>query len=127
MSTDCIRTYSTETNDQKSVRIFSSEHAFAASGILPKFDHRKNKKSLIILLQGSIQQLTDFILSTPKRIVDSTRKTLYISFKTLCRSNRMDGRLLLMTLSIHEDIAVLMNNCGHGRSSTNSTDSSVAD
>ncbi len=42
---------------------------------------------------------------------------MYISYKTLFSGSRKDGSLLLLTLSIHEDIEVLTNTCGHGRSS----------
>jgi hypothetical protein len=76
--------------------------------------HQRN--DLIVVLQGSFKKLADFILSSPKRMAKSTRNTLYISYKTLCsNSSSRGGPLLLLTLTIQEDIAVLTRTCGHGR------------
>ena len=72
---------------------------------------------LIVVLQGTFQQITDFILSSPKRIVDTTRKTMYISYRTLRTGGLRNDGLVLLTLLIHEDITVLKNACGHDRSS----------
>ncbi len=70
---------------------------------------------LIAVLQSSFQQATDFLLSSTKMMFDSTKKTLYISYKTLRNRTHTDNSLLVLTLFIHEDIAVLTRTCGHGR------------
>ena len=66
--------------------------------------------------QSPLKKLADFLLSSPKKIVDSARRTLYISYKTLWGSGGSSHeRLMVLTMQLQEKMEVLVDSCGHGR------------
>ena len=69
---------------------------------------------ICFMKQNSFKQIAELLLLSPKKMLDSASRTLYISYKTLCQSD--DGsRLLLLSLSLKANLEHLMCTCGHGR------------
>ena len=51
---------------------------------------------------------------SPKKVVDTTRKMLFISRK-IFHMGRDRTNLLTLTLTLEEDLDILTNTCGNGR------------
>ena len=66
-------------------------------------------------MQNPLKQLADFLLLTPRRIMNCASRTLYISSKGLWDSDH-SRRLLILSLSLHTDLQELESSCGNGRS-----------
>ena len=71
-------------------------------------------KSPIGWLQSPFQRLADFLMFSPKKILDSASRSLLISYKAL-RSSQSREKILLMTFSLHQNLDILVHTCGHGR------------
>jgi hypothetical protein len=64
-------------------------------------------------VQGGFQQIGTFVLSTSKQIVESAMKNFFISRKAFCRVS--SNGLLMVTLTLHEELKQLERGCGHGK------------
>ncbi len=67
----------------------------------------------ICVKPSHIHELDELICS-PKKIIDSARRTLFISRK-LFRSGKSHSNLLSLSFTLNEDLKVLVEACGNGR------------
>ncbi len=71
-----------------------------------------NSKFYIGVKQSRIQFNT--LVSSPRKIIDSARRTLFISRKSF-RIGNTNSCLLSLSFTLHEDLQILVEACGNGR------------